>query len=155
MIPIDIDLNSEVPIYLQIKEQIRGGVAAGSLRCGDKLASVRELAVNLRVNPNTVARAYRELETEGFLESRKGQGTFIGETSRPLSVTERTSILEEAMDIVIRKALKLRLPIEALTELMEERYQWLSQASTPDTDPATEPTDRLRSGPGTRSTREP
>lgn len=155
MISIDIDLSSDVPIYLQIKEQIRGGVAAGSLRCGDKLASVRELAVHLRVNPNTVARAYRELETEGFLESRKGQGTFIGETSRPLSVTERTSILEEAVDAVVRKALKLRLPIEALTELVEERYAWLSQTSSPDSDPTTGSADRPRSGTRTGSTKEP
>src|ERR1700745_3043864 len=72
-----LSLESGVPVYRQIIEQVRTGRASGSLVAGDQLPTVRQLAVDLAINPNTVARAYRELELGGLLETHQGTGTFI------------------------------------------------------------------------------
>lgn len=72
-----LDGNSGVPVYRQIIDQVRGGIALGALRPGDQMPTVRQLAVDLSVNPNTVVRAYRELELGGLLDSNQGTGTFI------------------------------------------------------------------------------
>src|SRR6516225_9213532 len=72
-----LDLHSGVPVYRQIIDQVRGGMAAGTLLPGDQLPTVRQLAVDLAINPNTVVRAYRELELGGLLETHQGTGTFI------------------------------------------------------------------------------
>ena len=83
-----LDLQSGVPVYRQIIDQVRGGIASGALSVGDQLPTVRQLAVDLSINPNTVVRAYRELELGGLLETHQGTGTFIsaqkirGERSR-------------------------------------------------------------------------
>jgi GntR family transcriptional regulator len=74
-----LDLHSGVPVYRQLIDQVRGGVASGSLVAGDQLQTVRQLAVDLAINPNTVMRAYRELELGGFLETHQGTGTFISD----------------------------------------------------------------------------
>ena len=73
-----LDLGSGVPVYRQIIDQVTGGMAAGALAAGDQLPTVRQLAVDLEINPNTVIRAYRELEIRGVLETHQGTGTFIG-----------------------------------------------------------------------------
>ena len=72
-----LDLQSGVPVYRQIIDQVRGAVASGALTVGDQLPTVRQLAVDLSINPNTVVRAYRELEFGGLLETHQGTGTFI------------------------------------------------------------------------------
>src|ERR1700692_1041660 len=72
-----LDLQSGVPVYRQIIDQVRGGIASGALSIGDQLTTVRQLAVDLSINPNTVVRAYRELELGGLLETHQGTGTFI------------------------------------------------------------------------------
>jgi GntR family transcriptional regulator len=74
-----LDLHSGVPVYRQIIDQVRGGIAAGTLTAGDQLPTVRQLAVDLAINPNTVMRAYRELELGGALETHQGTGTFISD----------------------------------------------------------------------------
>lgn len=76
---LKLDLHSGVPVYRQIIDQVRGGMAAGTLTAGDQLPTVRQLAVDLEINPNTVMRAYRELELGGMLETHQGTGTFISE----------------------------------------------------------------------------
>ncbi len=73
-----LDLHSGVPVYRQIIDQVTGGIAAGALAGGDQLPTVRQLAVDLSINPNTVIRAYRELEIRGVLDTQQGTGTFIG-----------------------------------------------------------------------------
>jgi GntR family transcriptional regulator len=78
-----LDLRSGVPVYRQIIDQVRVGVAAGTLGAGDQLPTVRQLAVDLTINPNTVLRAYRELELGGQLETQQGTGTFIS-TKKPV-----------------------------------------------------------------------
>src|SRR3954447_6543 len=72
-----LDLQSGVPVYRQIIDQVLGGIAAGTLNAGNQLPTVRQVAVDLSINPNTVVRAYRELEIRGVLETQQGTGTFI------------------------------------------------------------------------------
>jgi DNA-binding transcriptional regulator YhcF (GntR family) len=74
-----LDGASGVPVYLQIKEQVLHAIARGQLRAGDQLPTVREVAVDLEINPNTVNRAYADLEREGVLTSRRGRGTFVSD----------------------------------------------------------------------------
>jgi GntR family transcriptional regulator len=90
-----LDLQSGVPVYRQIIDQVRGGIASGALSVGDQLPTVRQLAVDLSINPNTVVRAYRELELGGLLETHQGTGTFIsaqkirgGEATRERQLTQ-------------------------------------------------------------------
>jgi len=84
-----IDLHSGVPVYRQLIDQVRGGVASGSLSAGDQLPTVRQLAVDLAINPNTVLRAYRELEIGGLLETHQGTGTFISSKKPEKNSAER------------------------------------------------------------------
>src|ERR1700740_2991854 len=72
-----LDAHSGVPAYRQIIDQITGGIASGTLKAGDQLPTVRQMAVDLTINPNTVMRAYRELEIRGVLDTQQGTGTFI------------------------------------------------------------------------------
>ncbi len=84
-----IDLHSGMPVYRQLIDQVRGGVASGSLTAGDQLPTVRQLAVDLAINPNTVMRAYRELELGGLLETHQGTGTFITKKKQEKNSAER------------------------------------------------------------------
>jgi GntR family transcriptional regulator len=84
-----LDLHSGVPVYRQLIDQVRGGIASGSLIAGDQLPTVRQLAVDLAINPNTVMRAYRELELGGLLETHQGTGTFISNKKPEKKSAER------------------------------------------------------------------
>lgn len=84
-----LDLNTGVPVYRQLIDQVRAGVASGSLAAGDQLPTVRQLAVDLAINPNTVMRAYRELELGGLLETHQGTGTFISDKKPEKKTVER------------------------------------------------------------------
>jgi DNA-binding transcriptional regulator YhcF (GntR family) len=84
-----IDLHSGMPVYRQLIDQVRSGVASGSLIAGDQLPTVRQLAVDLAINPNTVMRAYRELELGGLLETHQGTGTFISKKKLEKNSPER------------------------------------------------------------------
>jgi GntR family transcriptional regulator len=84
-----LDLHSGVPVYRQIIDQVRSGIASGSLTAGDQLPTVRQLAVDLAINPNTVMRAYRELELGGLLETHQGTGTFISDRKVEKKSAER------------------------------------------------------------------
>jgi len=80
---LKLDLRSGVPVYRQIIDQVLGGISAGGLKPGDQLPTVRQLAVDLAINPNTVVRAYRELEIRGVLATQQGTGTFITDKKPP------------------------------------------------------------------------
>ena len=84
-----LDLHSGVPVYRQLIDQVRAGIASRSLTAGDQLPTVRQLAVDLAINPNTVMRAYRELELGGLLETHQGTGTFIANKKLEKNSTER------------------------------------------------------------------
>ncbi len=93
MIDFKLDPKSGVPFYRQIIDQIRYGVATGNLNVGEQLPTVRALAVDLKVNLNTVSKAYRELEIQNILETQQGTGTFIGSMEVQLSDNERQTKL--------------------------------------------------------------
>src|SRR6201993_5417253 len=90
-----LDLHSGMPVYRQLIDQVRSGVASGSLTAGDQLPTVRQLAVDLEINPNTVMRAYRELELGGLLETHQGTGTFIANKKIEKKSAERDRQLSQ------------------------------------------------------------
>ncbi len=112
-----IDPKSAVPIYLQITEQLRRSVAAGLLLPGDQLPSVRELAARLLVNPNTVAKVYRDLERDGLLETRRGQGTFIAADAAAMAEGERRRLLTDELRAVARDVHAFGLDDESALDL--------------------------------------
>src|SRR5437660_7050840 len=93
-----------VPIYLQIVNQVKYLVAAGRLAPGEELPAIRVLAERLLVNPNTVARAYRELEAAGVVEKRRTAGTFVSDAGSPLARGERLKIVTERVDALLAEA---------------------------------------------------
>ena len=101
---LHLDLHTGVPVYRQIVDQVRGAIAAGSLRAGDQLPTVRQLAVDLEINPNTVVRAYRELEYGGLLETHQGTGTFISDQKIARPQDERQKQLEQIVSDTIARA---------------------------------------------------
>jgi len=114
-----VDAKSSTPIYSQIKEQLRLAVATGVLQPGDQLPTVRELATQLRVNPNTVARAYRELQAEGMVKSRQGSGTFVSEEARAVGQREQRRLLAEMLMQAAATAANLGLGSEEFREFAE------------------------------------
>ncbi len=118
---IKIDTTSFIPFYEQIKKQIKGRISLGTLRPGEPLPSIRELATLLLINPNTVARAYRELEREGFIVTRRGKGCFVTDDSSALIRKERTAILNQVFDDTIEEAKKLNLTESEIKKIFERR----------------------------------
>jgi len=99
-----LDLHTGVPVYRQIIDQVRGGLASGALRTGDQLPTVRQLAVDLAINPNTVVRAYKELEFGGVLETHQGTGTFISAQKPPDAKAERERQLNQIVSDTVSRA---------------------------------------------------
>jgi len=115
-----IDPKSAVPIYLQIIEQIRRQVAAGVLAPGDQLPSVRELAQQLLINPNTAARVYRDLEREGLLETRRGQGTYVAARASALAESERKRLVAARLEEAAAEARAFGISHEAVLQLFRD-----------------------------------
>jgi len=99
-----LDLHSGVPVYRQLIDQVRAGMASGSLSSGDQLPTVRQLAVDLAINPNTVLRAYRELELGGLLETQQGTGTFITQKKPRRDDVERERQLNQLVGEFLARA---------------------------------------------------
>jgi GntR family transcriptional regulator len=99
-----IDAKSGVPFYRQIIEQVKFGIARGDLQPGDRLPTVRQLAVDLSINPNTVIRAYRELEIEGTLDTQQGSGTFVGHRRPDVGRLERQRMLDQILTDMLARA---------------------------------------------------
>jgi GntR family transcriptional regulator len=99
-----LDLRSGTPVYRQIIDQVLGGIAAGALAAGDQLPTVRQLAVDLSINPNTVVRAYRELEIRGILETQQGTGTFISQQKVKRDEVERQRRLNQLIGEFVARA---------------------------------------------------
>ncbi|MEM7248354.1 MAG: GntR family transcriptional regulator [Acidobacteriota bacterium] len=115
-----IDPRSATPIYDQLVRQVKSAVAAGTLPVGAALPSVRQLAVELRINPNTVARAYRELESDGVVEARRGQGTFVAGEGRPLTAAGRRKEIAPLVEQLVAEARLLGFESEELVELVRK-----------------------------------
>lgn len=110
-----------VPLYLQIVSQIKYLVASGRLTAGDEIPPIRVLAEQLLVNPNTVARAYRELEMAGILVKRQGAGTYVSDAGTPLAWTERQKILRERVAALVTEAHQLDVPADVVVEMIREQ----------------------------------
>jgi GntR family transcriptional regulator len=115
-----LDLHSGVPVYRQIIDQVRGGIASSSLVAGYQLPTVRQLAVDLAINPNTVIRAYRELELGGLLESHQGTGTFISTQKIERGDAERERQLEQIVGDTVARAGASGFTVEDLIEQLRE-----------------------------------
>ena len=120
-----INFKSGMPIYLQLVDQIKTAAASGALRPGESLPSIRPLAEELRVNRNTVAKAYSELESLGVIETLPGRGCFLKENHSALRKEVRRKLLIEEIDQAIVQAHHLQVPRHELLELIEERLDVL------------------------------
>ena len=116
-----LDLHSGVPVYRQIIDQVQGGIAAGSLTAGHQLPTVRQVAVDLAINPNTVARAWREMEIRGIIETQQGTGTFISHQKVEGREVERRRQLERLIDDFVARAGAAGFRIEDLIEQLRDR----------------------------------
>lgn len=122
---IRLSTNDGVPIYLQIQQQVKYLVASGRLHVGDQLPPVRKLAEQLVVNPNTVARAYRQLETDGIIKTRRGAGAFIANSDSPLAKREQTRRLTERIDMLLTESRQMDVDLETLVKLLRQRNRIL------------------------------
>jgi GntR family transcriptional regulator len=117
-----LDLHSGVPVYRQIIDQVLGGIASATLAGGDQLPTVRQVAVDLAINPNTVARAYRELEIRGVLETQQGTGTFISHQKLKLDDVERERQLEQIVGEFVARAGASGFTVDDLMATLRERH---------------------------------
>ena len=115
-----LDLRSGVPVYRQLIDQVRSGMALGSLTAGDQLPTVRQLAVDLAINPNTVMRAYRELELSGLIETHQGTGTFIAKRKLERKDAERERQLTQLANEFAARAGAAGFSVEELLERLSE-----------------------------------
>ncbi len=115
-----INLKSGAPIYLQIIEQVKLSALYGRYRAGDRLPPVRELALELRINPNTVAKAYRILKDEGIIDSRPGGGNFIAQQENSAAMLQREDAIREELKTILAKAEILGVNHQRLTEIYNE-----------------------------------
>src|SRR5262249_15647485 len=115
-----LDLHTGVPVYRQLIDQVRTGVASGSLTAGDQLPTVRQLAVDLPMNPNTVTRAYRELELGGLLETHQGTGSFISDRKPERKTAERERQLGQMAGEFAARAGAAGFNLEELIDRLRE-----------------------------------
>jgi DNA-binding transcriptional regulator YhcF (GntR family) len=120
-VQIHISAHDGVPIYLQIVNQVKYLVASGRMAAGEELPPIRTLAEQLLINPNTVARAYRELELAGVVTKRRTAGTYVSDTTSPLARRERLKIVTERVDALLAEARQMNIDTETIIELIQDR----------------------------------
>ena len=118
-----IDSKSGVPFYRQIIEQVKFGVARGELTAGDQLPTVRQLAVSLSINPNTVIRAYRELEIEGLLDTQQGSGTYVSNRKPQVDRIEKERMLDQILTDLLARASSYGFTVEDVLEGLRQRKE--------------------------------
>src|SRR5881394_1378736 len=116
-----INFKSGKPAYLQLVDQVKAAAASGNLRAGDALPSIRPLAEELRLNRNTVAKAYAELEGQGIIETRAGKGCFVTENNSPFKKAVRQKMLSDDIDAAVVQAHHLQVSDRDFLELVRER----------------------------------
>lgn len=121
---MNIDFSTSIPIYLQIIEEFKRQIVTGELKPGDKIPSQRDLAAQIRVNANTVQRAYREMELMGLVETLRGQGTFVSQNQGLVEET-RIGMLTNLVDDFVRAVQALGLSQDAALELVKSRFSEL------------------------------
>ena len=122
---IQVNFKSGKPVYLQMVDQIKAAAASGALQPGEALPSIRPLAEELRLNRNTVAKAYAELESQGVIETLPGKGCFLKENHSPLRKEIRKKLLIEEIDQAIVMAHHLQVPAPEFLKLIEQRMEAL------------------------------
>jgi len=122
-----IDFKSGKPAYLQLVDQVRYAAASGVLRPGDPLPGIRPLAEELRINRNTLAKAYAELEAQGVIETIPGKGCFLAHTASPFSKQEKHKLLLTEIDEAVVTAHNLQVDPEAFLALVRERLDYFER----------------------------
>ena len=125
---LHISSHDGIPVYLQIVNQVKYLVAAGRLAPGEELPPIRTLATQVVANPNTVARAYLELEREGVVVKRHGSGTYVSDEGSPLARRERRKILSRRADALLAEARHLDVELSDVIALLKERHEALNSA---------------------------
>jgi GntR family transcriptional regulator len=118
-----IDTKSGVPLYRQVIEQVKAGISRGLLSAGDQLPTVRQLSVDLSINPNTVIRAYRELEIEGVLETHQGSGTFVSSEKPDIDRLEKQRMLDQIITNMLARASNYGLNLQDVIEGLRQRKE--------------------------------
>ena len=126
---IQLNFKSGKPVYLQVVDQVKAAAASGALRAGEPLPSIRPLAEQLRVNRNTVAKAYAELEGQGVIETVAGRGCFLKENHSPFRKDVRLKMLAEEIDAAIVQAHHLRVEDKEFLDLVKERLEVFEQTN--------------------------
>jgi GntR family transcriptional regulator len=124
---IHLSSSDGIPIYQQIASQIKYLIASSRLEPDEQLPPVRKLAEQLVVNPNTVARAYRELETAGVVVSRRGSGVFVTTGKSPLARREQNRILNDRIDTLLTEARQMDIDLETLIKLLRQRNRQMDK----------------------------
>ena len=127
---LQIDFKTGKPVYLQLVDQIRYAAASGGLRHGEALPSIRPLAEELRVNRNTIAKAYAELESQGVIETIPGKGCFLKENNTPFTKQVRQKLLVKEVDEAVVTAHHLQVDRDAFLTLVEERLDHFERKVT-------------------------
>jgi GntR family transcriptional regulator len=120
-VDININLADGVPIYRQIVNQVKYLVASGLLQPGEELPPIRTLALQLKVTPNTIVKAYDELEIAGVIHKRRGAGTFVSEGRPQVSLRERRRVIEQRIDGLLAEAHQLNFSADDILRLVRER----------------------------------
>jgi len=124
---LQVNYKSGKPVYLQVVDQIKAAAASGGVRTGEPLPSIRPLAEELRVNRNTIAKAYAELENQGIIETIPGKGCFLKSNNSPLKKEVRRKLLIEEIDQVVVMAHHLQVPRDEFIELVRDRLDALEE----------------------------
>ncbi len=128
---LNISIQDGAPIYQQIVEQVKYLVAGGRLQPGDSVPPIRVLAEQLRINPNTVARAYLELERAGIISMKQGFGTTVTQVKSPLPRKEKLKILARTADALLTDARHLNVPLEDVIMLLRDRDATMQPQTAP------------------------
>jgi GntR family transcriptional regulator len=120
-VDITINLSDGVPIYRQIVNQVKYLVASGLLQPGEELPPIRTLALQLKVTPNTIVKAYGDLEISGVIHKRQGSGTFVSDTRPQLAIRERRRVIEQRIDALLAEAHQLNFTAEEILKMVRDR----------------------------------
>ncbi|HUR20135.1 MAG TPA: GntR family transcriptional regulator [Vicinamibacterales bacterium] len=126
----ELNYKSAKPVYLQVVDQVKSAVASGAAHAGDPLPSIRPLAEELRVNRNTIAKAYAELEHQGVIETAAGKGCFISGNHSPLRKDARMKLVSDDMDQAVVQAHHLQVGKSEFVRLAEERFDAFEKRRT-------------------------
>lgn len=127
-VQIHISPSDGVPIYLQVVNQVKYLVASGRLVPGEEIPPIRVLAEQLVVNPNTVARAYLELEKAGIVVKKHGSGTYVSDTGSPLARKERMKILTQRADALLAEAGHMDIDLQEVIQLLKQRHELINSS---------------------------